>query len=81
MKSRVFGFIEVERARQDAQWGGPSHDDQHGPDDWLDYIQKQVDAARNDSLSAEDYRRRLVKIAALAVAGYESNARLVPRGV
>ena len=26
--------IRQERARQDAQWGGPEHDDLHTPDEW-----------------------------------------------
>lgn len=80
-----------ERARQDEQWGGPAHDDTHTPADWLVYIDKQVDCARNDAAAAEHsnkpdaqgvadarMRARLVKIAALALAGLASYERKAP---
>lgn len=67
-KDRIFRDVKAERARQDAQWGGPAHDDEHELADWLSYIEQQAGAAyRNDAP-----RERLVKIAALAVAAIES---------
>lgn len=45
----VFGSvvraIKQERERQDAKWGGPEHDDQHGLGDWLDIIAGYLDRA------------------------------------
>lgn len=61
--------IEAERVRQDAQWGGASHDDGHPMLDWLDFIDHQITRARG---LPHQIRDRLVKIAALAVAGIES---------
>lgn len=87
----VFSEVSEERAKQDAQWGGPEHDDQHALRDWLEFIEKQVAAANaaqaNESghretsdgyLHVPELRRRLVKIAALAVAGVESIDRQYP---
>lgn len=69
--------IQAERDRQDAQWGGPEHDAYHDQQDWLAYIQKQwgraLDASVYSSVDAlVDYRARLVKIAALAVAALQA---------
>lgn len=61
--------IKAERAAQDAQWGGPEHDDTHDVQDFLGFIEAQIQKYRSDTSSIRD---RLVKIAALAVAGCES---------
>lgn len=79
--------IFAERDRQDAQWGGPEHDDGHTAHDWLRYIGHQAQRAHDETLSddrtqlvdPEHYRQRLVKIAALAVAALESHDRSHPR--
>lgn len=79
--------IFAERDRQDAQWGGPEHDDGHSARDWLVYIQKQLDTALAETLSddatqlvdPQHYRERMVKIAALALASIESLDRAIPR--
>lgn len=66
---RVIEEIKAERARQDAQWGGPAHDDEHDIQDFLGFIEGQIQRYRSDTSSIRD---RLVKIAALAVAGCEA---------
>jgi len=76
----VFNEIKVERVRQDAQWGGPDHDDKHDGYDWVRYINRQTSRALDALLhprtaEADEYRQRLVKIAALAVAAIESHDR------
>jgi hypothetical protein len=71
---RALRAISDERTRQDAQWGGHAHDDTHSPEDWIDFIEKQVELAREligNGTDAE-LQSRLVKIAALAVASYEA---------
>lgn len=81
--------IFAERDRQDAQWGGPDHDDSHQAREWLGYVEHQLDAARNEALDddyvnlvdPEHYRQRLVKIAALAVAAIESLDRTMGTAV
>jgi hypothetical protein len=59
--------VEEERRRQDQQWGGPEHDDQHAAHRWLQFIHRQVVKQRGSPA-----RGFLVKIAALAIAGIES---------
>ena len=72
----VFEEIRAERARQDSRWGGPEHDDTHGPNDWCRLIRERnvYDLARGEE---EKFRRRMVVIAALAVAGIETHDRMV----
>ena len=62
--------ITDERRRQDAQWGGPSHDDTHIWLDWRDFIQIQLNKALSSTA-----RERCIKIAALAIAAIESLER------
>lgn len=82
-KERVFFDIVAERIRQNEQWGGPGHDDEHAAADWLRFVVTQAVKAREGCLDdnyliavdPEGYRARLVKIAALAVAAIESHDR------
>jgi hypothetical protein len=76
----VYAEVLAERAKQDAQWGGPAHDDTHTTDDWMGEVVQQVKKAAKDVGEAEMcgasvppiVRARLIKIAALAIAGVES---------
>lgn len=66
-----------ERVAQDKQWGGQDHDDEHLEDDWCHYIAKQNARALTVAMSSkqeslDEYRSRMVKIAALAIAALES---------
>lgn len=70
---KIIEEIRVERAAQDAQWGGPEHDDEHGMEDFGGYILRQLNLC-NDGRGS-DVRERFVKIAALAVAACESYDR------
>ena len=85
--NRVFDEIMAERARQDAQWGGPTHDDTHDPSDWMDFVASQLEKfahamlARGESYYATpDARQRFIKIAALSVAAVESMDRNRAKG-
>lgn len=72
--------IHGERAAQDEQWGGPGHDDGHMPEAWFGLVQRQIDRAAAsvsdgpawDRVDVDLMRTRLVKVAALAVAGVQS---------
>jgi hypothetical protein len=64
--------IRAERARQDDQWGGPEHDDEHNSADWMSFIERQLYAMVGYRDLADDRRQRFVKIAALSVAAIES---------
>jgi hypothetical protein len=76
MSEKAYLDIKAERERQDALWGGPSHDDNHDALDWLEFIDYQVtrthDAVNFPYEVDWTARERLVKIAALAVAAIES---------
>lgn len=74
----VYDEIREERARQDEKWGGPEHDDEHSRDDWTCFIDDKTTDAENTENDA-DYRRRLIQIAALAVAAIESLDRHTAR--
>ena len=79
--SRVVIFAEIaqERTAQDEQWGGKAHDDSHERFEWLDWIHKQERLAFDVFYKPADFERRMVKIAALAIAAIESSRR--QRGV
>lgn len=66
----VLGEVLAERTKQDAQWGGPDHDDDHSPEDFVRFIGAQ--AVKCEYGRGPNVRERLVKIAALAVAAVES---------
>jgi hypothetical protein len=73
--------VACERLRQDAKWGGVEHDDLHDPADFVHFVNKQVRAAREATRASEppvkpaEFRERMVKVAALAVAAIQSHDR------
>jgi len=73
----ILSEIHTERLRQDRQWGGPAHDDEHTSGDWAGLVSSQLHCARVAELNnrAEEFRERLIKIAALAVAAIEAHDR------
>lgn len=74
----AYDDIREERSRQDEKWGGPDHDDEHERDDWTYFIDDKMVYAEQAESDAE-YRRRMIQIAALAVAAVESLDRHVAR--
>ncbi len=81
----VQGEVQKERERQDSIWGGEDHDDEHELQDWFSFINTQLfkwglryflPAGYSEESEA---RKRLIQIAALAVAGVESIDRKVLR--
>lgn len=76
----IYDEIRAERERQDAQWGGPDHDDEHGVNDWEgligDYIQLALEARmRTGNHDLTGWRTRMLQAAALAVAAIQSTDR------
>jgi hypothetical protein len=69
-KDSAIADVLAERKRQDAQWGGPVHDDGHDNDEWAEFIARQMWRFRRK-------RENFVKVAALAVAAIESIDRKV----
>ena len=73
--SAVLAAVAGERVRQDSKWGGPEADDASKKEqDWCDDIEAYVAWARQMHRcgSPEKYRRRMMQVAALAVAACES---------
>lgn len=78
--SRIFSEVVQERIDQDEKWGGPGHDDQHNLYDWREFIAYRLNRMKTYDSSPEgiaDSRRRLVQVAALAVAALQSLDRQV----
>lgn len=84
MTTDIAAEVAAERERQDAQWGGPVHDDVQKPWDWMAYVIRQCSRG-HEELNKSDggvvaarpiVRARLVKIAALAFAGIAAIDRL-----
>lgn len=84
-RTQIHQLIDVERDQQDRQWGDPTHDDEHDPSDWMEFIEKQSseliadwellangDFPDEEDAAIADISNRFLKIAALAVAGLES---------
>lgn len=70
---KIIEEIKAERAAQDAQWGGPEHDDEHDMNDFSKYILRQLNLCYWGR--GPGVRERFLKIAALAVAAVESHDR------
>jgi hypothetical protein len=70
----ILAEIETERDRQDAKWGGAVHDDRHQVADFATFIRNYVGWAEQMAINGaqEKARKRLVQVAALAVAAVES---------
>lgn len=73
--------VAEERLRQDDKWGGPEHDDGHTTADFVMLIRDYAGWARTMAgmNSPEKAERRLIQVAALALAAVESSRRV--RGV
>jgi len=67
---------------QSQQWGGDAGDDNNSSLDWIKFIDRQMgklmhegQQARDDNQYHEIIKSRLVKIAALSIAGIQSIER------
>lgn len=69
----VLSEVASERARQDAKWGGSKHDDLFSVFDFVQWIEDYAGWCRMMALMNSDdkARRRMVQVAALAVAAVE----------
>lgn len=79
---RILAEIDEERFEQDKKWGGPEADDRLQPRDWASRIEHHVQRGLykwNKAIETNprdpalmDYRKELIRIAALAVAATEA---------
>jgi len=76
--NRVVLEVANERARQDEIWGGQDHDDEHNTSDFVDFIRDRL-AVVDGAVDSKIKRRKLVHVAALAVAAIQSLDRKARR--
>ena len=75
--------VVAERNRQDAQWGGPSHDDEHDRAHWTEFMGKFLHRAFLATISDfgssvaddEKFEANMLKVQALAIAAVRSSRR------
>lgn len=70
MTKEVLEEVLNERKKQDHLWG-PEHDDKHSTAEFLNFIQEYSSRCEQESCD-EEARKRLIQIAALAIAAVES---------
>lgn len=70
--------VFIERLRQNRQWGGVLADDEKRGWDWTNLISHQNSAGHTAALigARNEWRSRMIKVAALALAALESHDRL-----
>ncbi len=83
IRSQILSKIHAERERQDAKHEGPYNDDQLKQYHWLDLIQNEADTAatlgEEENAEEKSFQNQMIRIAALAVAAFESQKRLTER--
>ena len=79
---QVIHDLITERNRQDRKWGGPDHDDTHSVAEFVQIITDYAGWARQMASKGSDAkaRRRLIQVAALAVAAVETIDRAKDTG-
>lgn len=73
--AEFFRKILGERAYQDEKWGGPDFDDTHSQQEWERHIAEYA-AGTSERASKHDFKTRMIKVAALAAAAYQSQSRI-----
>jgi len=70
-----------ERDAQDAEHGGPAHDDTHTAAEWAHIARTHLDRAQLAAATGDHarYRYEMVRVAAVCVAALESNDRKAGR--
>ena len=64
---KVFQAISAERDYQDGKWG-TEFDDKNTANDWVAYIASYLGKAVTNPWNGEQFRKALIKVAALCVA-------------
>lgn len=75
---KVLDDIRAERAYQDKTWGGSGFDDTQSEADWEKYIKEYSQG--EGRAAGRDFRTRMVKTAALAVAAIQAHDRKAAKG-
>ena len=73
-RKQVYSVLDGEREYQNKKWGGESHDQQHGVNDFIVYMKHHLDKAitkASTELSNEGSLEELRKVTALGIACFE----------
>lgn len=70
-KDCIFEQIQAERERQDMKWGQGIDDASHFHD-WITYITAYLGKAYTYPMYPSNFRKRMIQVAALAVAAVEA---------
>lgn len=74
-RTEVYNVIDKEREKQDAFWGGPSHDARHELGSWITYmrvyLRKAEDAIAGKDWDSKEVMKNMKKAVALGVACME----------
>jgi hypothetical protein len=73
-RADIFTEIENEREYQDTQWGH-AQDDKWTNAEWIHFLENYANARERAVKYEHDFRTRMVKVAAIAVAYLESHDR------
>lgn len=69
-RKKIFEDLEKERAYQDKEWGR-DFDKKNTINDWVTYIMIYAGESSRQGLDIEEWRTKMIKVAALAVAAIE----------
>jgi hypothetical protein len=76
--ANIFDEIAKERSWQDAEFGGPEEDDKKSISDWLRHIYQHTSMANPPVQPSEgNFRKQMVRVAALAVAAIQAIDRKI----
>lgn len=67
----IYVDIKKEREYQDGRWG-KDHDLRHSPNDWAAFTMRYLAKTTNEHITPSDYRKNMIKVAALAIAAIEA---------
>jgi hypothetical protein len=70
-QKKILDEVAAERCYQDAKWGGSIHDVTESEVNWIGYITEYAKGAGRSA--SYDFRKRMIKVAALAVAAVEAH--------
>ena len=69
--TKVIDEVLAERKHQDEKFGGPVHDDGHTGRDWIAFIVEHLGRAGTQVFAGDNFRKQMIKVAALAIAAVE----------
>jgi hypothetical protein len=77
-RKEIYALIDQERNYQDEKWGGPDHDLNHTIGDWLLFIEKFLNRAKQNYIKGDGTQtgKNVIQIASLCVALLECKSKI-----